>query len=93
MKRVLVTGASGGLGQAIARVLALAGYFVVLHYRSNRQKVEELLSEIDAAGGQGSIIEFDTRKRAECQERLDVEVKSGGAFWGVVCNAGLDFNV
>lgn len=89
MKRVLVTGASGGLGQAIAKLIALSGFFVVLHYRSNKAKVEALLGEIHTAGGQGSILGMDISQRDECQQKLEKEVEDSGAFWGVVCNAGL----
>lgn len=49
-KKILVTGASGGIGRAIALDCAKAGYYVICHYNRGQEKAESLLEEIKAAG-------------------------------------------
>ena len=62
-KRVLVTGASRGIGRAIALVLAKAGFEVVLNYKSNRAKAEATLSQIKAGNGVAGLLPFDVSDR------------------------------
>jgi 3-oxoacyl-[acyl-carrier protein] reductase len=88
-RRVLVTGASGGIGGAIARRLAGAGFDVGLHYHRNAAKAEALAKEIAAAGGRAHGIGFDMADRAGTQGALEADLEARGAFWGVVCNAGI----
>jgi 3-oxoacyl-[acyl-carrier protein] reductase len=89
IKRVLVTGATGGIGQACATALAAEGYHVTLHYNSNVAKAEALIAQIEAAGGRASSIRFDVRERETVAEALANEIEAYGAFYGVVCNAGI----
>ncbi|HAO29997.1 MAG TPA: 3-oxoacyl-ACP reductase, partial [Treponema sp.] len=56
-KKVLVTGASGGIGRAIAVEAAKAGYYVIAHYNRGKEKAEETLSQMKAAGGNGELIQ------------------------------------
>jgi 3-oxoacyl-[acyl-carrier protein] reductase len=58
-KRALVTGASRGIGAAIAERLALDGHRVILNYRRNHAAAEELLARIHQAGGQAELACFD----------------------------------
>lgn len=89
IKRVLVTGATGGIGQACATALAAEGYHVTLHYNSNVAKAEALIAQIESAGGRASSIRFDVRDREAVAEALASEIEAYGAFYGVVCNAGI----
>lgn len=88
-KTVLVTGASGGLGIAVVRQLALNGFKVVLHCHRNRARAEVLLNEISQTGGEGRVLQFNIGNRKETREILQTDVEEHGAYYGVVCNAGL----
>ena len=52
-KKVLVTGASGGIGKAVALAVAAAGYYVICHYNKNKNKAEDVLAAIKQNGGDG----------------------------------------
>jgi 3-oxoacyl-[acyl-carrier protein] reductase len=85
-RRVLVTGASGGIGAAIARALGTAGFRLCLHYHRNAAKAETLAKEL---GGGTRTLSFDLADRDGTRAALESELKSQGPFWGVVCNAGI----
>lgn len=88
-KRVLVTGASGGIGKAIALAAAQAGYYVVVHYNHGKEKAEEVMSAILSLGGKGELIQFNVSDCADCKAKLDAYTEKNGALWGVVSNAGI----
>lgn len=89
MKRVLVTGSSRGIGKAIALTLAKNGFFVTVHCRSHLAQAQTVAKEIQQAGGQADVIQFDVTDRATCTQVLHEQVARAGAYWGVVCNAGM----
>ncbi|MDR2952794.1 MAG: 3-oxoacyl-ACP reductase FabG, partial [Treponema sp.] len=88
-KRVLVTGASRGIGRAIAAAAARAGYAVTAHYNKGKEAAESLEREVLEKGGKIELIQFDARDREECREKLGKWAEENGAFWGIVCNAGV----
>lgn len=88
-KKVLVTGASGGIGRAIALSAAAAGYKIVAHYNHGAEHAASLKSEIEHAGGRCSLIQFDISDRSDCAEKLEKWSEENGAFWGIVLNAGI----
>ena len=70
-KSVLVTGATGDIGQAVVREYAKNGYYVYIHYHSNKAKADALLSEIKS----GELITFDLKDKSDIQTTLeDIEV-------------------
>jgi len=86
---VLVTGSSRGIGRAIALRLARAGYDIVLHCRSRRDEAEQAATAIQSLGRNARILQFDVADRAACLAALETDVEAHGAYYGVVCNAGL----
>jgi len=86
---ILVTGSSRGIGRAIALRLAQAGFDLVLHCRSGRAEAEAVQADIHAMGRQARILQFDVADRAACAALLSADVDAHGAYYGVVCNAGL----
>lgn len=86
---ILVTGSSRGIGRAIALRLARAGYDLVLHCRSGRAEADGVAGEIHAMGQQARVLQFDVADREACRAILEQDVQTHGAYYGVVCNAGL----
>lgn len=79
MKKVLITGSTGAIGEACARYFHNEGYFVYLHYRSQEAKVKELNSELTNS----KIIQFDITKKDDVLNaledlELDVLVNNAG---------------
>ena len=89
MSRVLVTGASGGIGRAIALALAKDGFEVTLHYRSGEEKARQVLTEIEQNGGKANLMQFDISDRHACRQQLEASLEKDGPFYGVVSNAGI----
>lgn len=86
---VLITGASGGIGAAIAKAVALAGYEVVAHYNRNAAPVEQLAAEVRERGGVIRPLQFNIRDREQCQAVLEKDIEENGIYYGVVSNAGV----
>ena len=59
MKYALITGASRGLGKAIALRLAKDGFSVIINYQSNKEAAEDTLKQVQEAGGTGEILPFN----------------------------------
>ncbi len=86
---VLVTGASRGIGRAIALRLANDGFNIVVHCRSRIEEAEQLCAEIRNLGVEARSLSFDVTDRARCAELLLQDVEAHGAYYGIVCNAGI----
>ena len=86
---ILVTGASRGIGRAIALRLARDGFDIAVHCRSRRELAEAVAAEIEALGRKAHVLEFDVADRAACASALAADIETHGAYHGVVCNAGI----
>ncbi|WP_409522555.1 3-ketoacyl-ACP reductase FabG2 [Nitrincola sp. MINF-07-Sa-05] len=89
MKRVLVTGSGRGIGRAVAIKLAQDGFEVTVHCRSDLSSAQETVTAIEALGSTSRILQFDVADRQSAREVLEAEVAERGAYYGVVCNAGI----
>jgi len=88
-KKVLVTGASKGIGRAIALAVSREGYHVTAHFNKGKEAAESLQNEILEKSGSVELIQFDVSNREECREKLDKWSEENGAFWGIISNAGI----
>lgn len=86
---VLVTGSSRGIGAAIARRLARDGYNLVLHCRNEVGAAEDVATEVRAVGVEARLLQFDIADRSATQTALIADIEAHGAYYGVVCNAGI----
>jgi 3-oxoacyl-[acyl-carrier protein] reductase len=88
-RHVLVTGASRGIGKAIAIKLAEQGFSILAHYKSNKEGAQQTQEEIQQKGGSARLVCFDISDRNQCDEILTSYIKEHGAFYGIVNNAGI----
>ena len=86
---ILVTGSSRGIGRAIALRLAQDSFDIVLHCHSRLDAAQEVSAQIEALGRQVRILQFDVADRESARQILEEDVETHGAYYGVVCNAGI----
>jgi NADP-dependent 3-hydroxy acid dehydrogenase YdfG len=85
---VVITGASSGLGEATARLLAAEGASVVLGARRN-DRIQSLAKELAASGRQARAIPTDVTRREQVRELVDAGVRAYGRIDVMINNAGL----
>ncbi|MEM0515862.1 3-ketoacyl-ACP reductase FabG2 [Pseudoalteromonas sp. YIC-827] len=88
-RRILVTGSSRGIGKAVALKLAEQGFDITLHCRSQLALAEQVAEQIKALGRAVNILVFDVTDRAQAKQELEADIAANGAYYGVVCNAGV----
>jgi glucose 1-dehydrogenase len=88
-RRAIVTGASSGIGEAIARSFAGAGASVIVNYRSSRDDAERIANEIRQAGGHALAVRADVSKSDNCSRLFETAQQELGGVDVVVANADL----
>jgi 3-oxoacyl-[acyl-carrier protein] reductase len=88
-RRALVTGASRGIGRAIALALARDGFDLGLNYRSRHEEAAKLADEIRLLGRNAVLLPFDVADRAGSAAALEADVAAHGPYYAVVHNAGV----
>ena len=88
-KVAIVTGASKGIGAAIAKGLAKAGANVVVNYASDRSGAEKAVAAITAAGGKAVAVKADVSKSADVKELFEQTIRTFGRLDILVNNAGV----
>ena len=91
MKYALVTGASRGIGRAIAIRLASQGYHILINYAQNAEAAQDTLAAIRAAGSDGEALQFDVAEAAQVHQALEEWQKAHPEEYieVVVNNAGI----
>ncbi len=86
---VLVTGASRGIGRAIALAVARDGHDVVVHCRTGVDQADAVAGEARSLGVSARVLAFDVADRAAASAALLADIEAHGAYYGVICNAGI----
>ena len=86
---VLITGASGGIGKAVAEKFAQNGYRVALHYHNGKERAEALQRELEAQGCTVMAVQADLRESSQAEAMIKQIEQQWGSVDVLVNNAGV----
>jgi 3-oxoacyl-[acyl-carrier protein] reductase len=92
-KVALITGASRGIGAASSMALAHHGATVVINYIKSKDKAQELLDEIQKAGGKGMVFQADVRDQGAVKDMVESTLTEFGKIDVLVNNANINFPI
>lgn len=88
-RSVLVTGASGGIGRAICRAFAAAGWYVGVHYYRHKVEAAKTLRAVRVTGGTGGLYQADVREAESVRHMVEVFSNQAPPAAAFICNAGI----
>ena len=88
-KTAVVTGASGGIGRVVAKILASDGFAITVHYAGNPAKAEAVVAEINNAGGKAISVQADVAKPGDVETLFKETLQTFGKVDVVVHSAGI----
>lgn len=88
-KTAVITGASRGIGRAIAIELARQGYYIIINYHSDKDGAGQTLEQVQTAGSKGEIMQFDVADREQSKAAIDKIVSRCETIDVLVNNAGI----
>lgn len=88
-KIALVTGASRGIGSAIAKKLAENGAYVYVNYNGSKEKADAVVTEITRSGGKAETVQCSVSDYNACKDMIDAIIKKSGRLDILVNNAGI----
>ncbi|MEK7761038.1 MAG: SDR family NAD(P)-dependent oxidoreductase [Nitrospirota bacterium] len=88
-RSVLVTGASGGIGRAICRAFAAAGWYVGVHYYRHKVEAAKSLRAVRVTGGTGGLFQADVREADSVRQMIDDFTEQAPQPAAFICNAGI----
>ena len=86
---VLVTGASGGIGRAICRAFAAAGWYVGVHYYRHKAEAAKTLRAVRVTGGSGGLYQADVCVAESVRRMIDTFTENAPRPAAFICNAGI----
>ena len=88
-RRVLVTGSSRGIGRQIAITLGRSGFDIVVHFKARQDAADEVTAIVRDSGVEARLLQFDISDREKTAAALEADMDANGAYYGIVCNAGI----
>ena len=88
-RSILVTGASGGIGQAVSRAFGNAGVHVGIHYHHGKASAESVLRDIERAGGSGALYHADVRDAQSVEQMVSLFSRDSARPVTFVCATGV----
>jgi 3-oxoacyl-[acyl-carrier protein] reductase len=91
-KSAIVTGASLGIGSAIAIKLAECGANVAINYRKHKEEADEIIKQVEAMGRKGMVVQADVSNHGDAKKMVEKVVSEFGGIDILVNNAGINWD-